>query len=70
MQSADLVIRTERSVIDAAISLECQVQDLCREFDVFREEVRNEFKNVCQKMKDDMQSLTRQQEISASEIRV
>lgn len=69
MTSNDFVIRTERSVIDVVLSNESEIKALRRDFEDFKAETKQEFKNVRQEMKEGFTALVHQQEILASEIR-
>ena len=52
MTSNDCVIRTERSVIDIVLSNEGKIDALRRDFEDFKQETSQEFKNVRQEMKE------------------
>ena len=52
MTSNDLVIRTERSVIEVVLKNESDISSLRKEFEDFRAETRQEFKNVRQEISD------------------
>ena len=69
MNSNDFVIRTERSVIEVVLSNESEIKALRRDFEDFKAETKQEFKNVRQEMKEGFTALVHQQEILASEIR-
>ncbi len=69
MTSKDLVIRTERNVIDVVIGLEGEAKDLRREFEDFRSEVLGEFKIVRQEMKEMRTELRHQNELLGAELR-
>ena len=60
MQSNDLVIRTERNLIDVVISTEGEVKLLRREFEDFKDDTQNEFKNMRQEMQSEFK-LVRQE---------
>ena len=60
MQSNDLVIRTERNLIDVVISTEGEVKLLRREFEDFKATTQNEFKNMRQEMQSEFK-LVRQE---------
>ena len=57
MQSNDLVIRTERNLIDVVISTEGEVKLLRREFEDFKATTQNEFKNVRQEMATEFKNM-------------
>ena len=52
MTSNDFVIRTERSVIDVVLSNEGKIDALRKDFEDFKTETRQEFRNVRQEMAD------------------
>ena len=62
MTSNDLVIRTERNLVDVVLNTEREVIDLRKDFEDFKVETRNEFKAVrqeVQQLSDEVHRLDR-----------